>query len=596
MKKRKKLATGTGNRGVVNSYLSTPAEILAKNDINLRKAQYEGASNPFVLSTQVLGQLGMQYGMNNGGMDQLAGFAQGQREFGLGGTVDSKGKGKGKKLDEKDKESINASTGLDFSQNAINSLFERVPGANPGQAPQLDFGKYADQGYFDIANVSGDSIVISNTQKNPHNAATIKQNMDYIRKLNPNKSIELKYMAYGGTVGTKPVNIEGGEVVTDPYGNSVEAKGPSHANGGINLDLLEGSHVFSKQISRDGATMAEREKKRQSKVNSIEKKFDGYEDPALKNAFKRTEYTTNVEKEQDLSIQDLVKNAVELLGAKQPTSERETAAYGLNGNDPLADLLKLGSSSEGLHDPMFQHGTITSGNVPSAPTNVNMEMSDVGGFGVQSFDEGNDSLGMSGGDILGLMGNAYSSIAPMLNTMNSRATDTPNVNNYAGFGEDALEANDKAKGYSEDTFNELLKSMNSRRIGAKRSGRIGARGINTQRAMDLSQDQAFNQQEGAAYADLSKVMAGIYGNQSQLENIQDGTVMQGADQADIRNRDDKDNYYSNMAENIVGLGEGMQQTGKDLNQVKQNEMIMTLLNQLSKYGIKLDKNMKLKTD
>jgi len=82
--------------------------------------------------------------------------------------------------------------GVNFTQEGANSLFERMPG-QVNKTPSIDLGKYKDVGYFDIGNPEGTAVTVNNTKANPHNAETIGQNMDYLRKRNPGKDINLNY-------------------------------------------------------------------------------------------------------------------------------------------------------------------------------------------------------------------------------------------------------------------------------------------------------------------------------------------------------------------------------------------------------------------
>lgn len=520
MKKKARYGAGTG---VVKSYMTSPSEVLSQNHINMREAQFDAASNPLTIGMQTLGQLGMQYGMSQGGFNNIEGIngAEGQ---GAGGDV--------------------ANTAL----------------------------------------------------------------------------MALSKFGYGGQVGDEKINVEGGEVIHSPDGEIVETEGPSHEEGGIDMMVPFGSNIFAgDNLKRDGQTMAERKLAREKKTEKLLKLMDKAApgDTVLKNTHKRVDNTNALEEDEDLQIQNAVRTMAEQVTGTEPATKE--AALGID--NPFFELmqqLQSGMSTEGIHDgtQTQQFGTLgekkPSLATPSFNPGVDFDngiSSDADTGAINDFNAyanaADDSIGfnsnkqsqatgaMTAGDITGLIGNQISTFAPLLNTLNSRATDKPNENYYEGFGEDALAANDQMKGFAGDQHNEMLRLLEKRNVGAKRSGRIGARGINTQRAMDLATDQSTNDSTNQAYAQFAQQMSGILGQQSQLENQQDHVVMRGEEGRGLRDIEDKDAHYSNMATNIVGMGEGIQQTGKDLNQAEQNKIMMAMLQQLSKYGITIDKKNQL---
>jgi len=420
----------------------------------------------------------------------------------------------------------------------------------------------------------------------------------------------MSQFGYGGIVDDqRPVNVEGKEVISKPDGTSVEMKGLSHDEGGIDVMLGLGDKVFSDRIEKDGKTMAEREKARQNRMKKFAKLMEkAGNDPVLKRSAKRTEENAAKEEESDLAMQTVVK---ELMKGKlsQPQQE-ETAAFGIDPNALFGSLKTLnfdgvpdftGTSNDlhpdtnenngfGILNPITPGKTQnkTSSNNFATGQSVSMQSENIGNLPGEN-NPINDQMGMSLGDSVGIGGNIFSAIAPLVNTMNSRATDTPNVNAFANAGEDSLAALDQAKGITKQQQDSMLQLLMNQMNGAKRTGRNGARGINTQRAMDLSADQGMNDALIKAFAQFSGQNIDIQEKLSSTEMMQDQIVMRGEQARDAADRADKDNYYTNKAENINGIGKGIQQTGKDLNQVKQNELVMKMLNQMSEY-FKLDKN------
>lgn len=513
--KKKKYANGTGKSGVVKNYIKSPSKAIAENRIDVAEAQYEGNTDPFVIGTEAVGQMLMQYGASQGGFNNIEGM-------GKNGTGDL------------------ANTGL----------------------------------------------------------------------------MALAQFALGGT--TQPgqmEEIEGGEELDMPDGSSQSAKGPKHEQGGIPIDLPPGTKIFSDRIERDGKTMAERELKRDKELAKLKELLDRNPDKLIKNTLQRKQEKFMKEEQEDLAIQ-------EKIAKHQQAQQEDTKEYALGTgeagivDDPaagLAGLLANAMSQMGMNKEQAPEIPDFSGNgssddwhtgdtsvdyktsETSLPTSgdVSMEMSDVGDFESNDPSLSTNDHNMTAGDMTGIVGNMISTFGPLMNTLNSRATDTPNENHMEGFGEDAINQNEKSKDYVNEQLQSALDRVNKQAQGSKRSGRVGARGISQQRAMDLAVDQNANQADAQIYDNFAKQMMQLFSQGARLENIQDAETMRGEERRDLRDRADKDAHYSNMAQNIVGMGEGVQQTGKDLNQTKQNEIIMKMLNQLHKYGVGFDKDYKL---
>jgi hypothetical protein len=70
-----------------------------------------------------------------------------------------------------------------------------------------------------------------------------------------------------------------------------------------------------------------------------------------------------------------------------------------------------------------------------------------------------------------------------------------------------------------------------------------------------------------------------------MENQQDQAVMTGEYQRDLADRQDVDNFYSNLSENFASQSELMQKQGRDMNQAQYNKMILEMSPMFSKYGI-----------
>jgi len=410
--------------------------------------------------------------------------------------------------------------------------------------------------------------------------------------------------AMGGTVNNNvPVEIEGEEVGEMPNGQVFEAKGPSHENGGIPIALPEGTEMYSKRIKIDGISMADRKKGRKKKEMTLEELLStNVTDSLLKNSLKRTKEVNAKQEKFDTEIQDVISNTLN----PQPKQEFKDGGTVVGNffrsifggeNQPqynekgfLTNPMQFSSDNASLDDGMLDVTPVqgindfnTSNTILPGEKQVKSD-----NFLNKIFGSGDNTNGPTTGDAIGLAGNLYSMFAPLANTRKNRAEDTPNINAFANFGEQGLQTLDQTKQYVDQQKDENLKDLELARNAAIKRGRNSARGVNSMRALDLATEQSVNNQQSEIQNAFTQQMMNILGQQAQMENQQDQFVMQGEQNRDLADRQDNDNYYSQLAQNIAGIGTGLQETGKDVNAIKQRNVMMNLMNQLSKYGIQLD--------
>ncbi len=407
-----------------------------------------------------------------------------------------------------------------------------------------------------------------------------------------------QFLAMGGTVPGMPVEVEGNEVGETPDGTLLDFQGPSHENGGMKGLLPEGTEIYSDRIKVDGITMADRKKKREKRSVRLEDLFEtNSTDGLIKNALNRTKVTNEIEETNDNKIQEVVKNLLDKDGVQKyaygdtvgpdfprpaPGGEFEYPSMfnmfnGMVGNAVLPTSEELG----------FNYGQPTSnpfltGQSPVTAPNTNA----VPGAKTNAFS--NLFSGITAGDAVGLAGNLVSTFGPMKNTQANRAGDTPNINAFENFGQNGLQTLDQSKQYINQIREQQLKDLALARTSSVRRNNNSARGINTQRALNLATDAQINNAEEQTYNSFAESMLGILSQQAGMQNQIDGTVMQGEQARDLADRQDRDNYFSQLGVDIANKGYGLQETGKDLNQLKENKVTMNLINQLSAYGITVD--------
>lgn len=431
---------------------------------------------------------------------------------------------------------------------------------------------------------------------------------------------------YGGYAKV-PIEVEGNEAIETPDGKVTKIKGPKHESGGVDVDVPSGTKIYSDRIKVGGQTMQERKIDREKQVRRIQNLIT--KDPTnvlLKNTFKRTVETTQMEEDYDMAIQEAVNNTSAKFGYGGMVSRKK---YAFGGDDPYYDkygwhypnLLKSIYQTPGFVPELERTpvGTTTSDvfttgknfidktgqhfNLPTGETKTTsvLDTGDrtalvkppnfKGTAGIDA-EETAANPAMAGklgvGDYVGLFGNLFNAVAPIINTRNNAKNMKPNINRYLGFGERALADNQKAQDYTAGVRSNALTDINTAANTAYARNRNSAQGVNTVRALDIATDMVKGKQVNSANDSFSKAMIGLLGQRGQLHNLQDKMEMTGETARDLEDKADMDNFYSNMAENLVNFGTNIQGIGKNLNTAKSNRVDARLISQLSRYGLGFD--------
>lgn len=197
-------------------------------------------------------------------------------------------------------------------------------------------------------------------------------------------------------------------------------------------------------------------------------------------------------------------------------------------------------------------------------------------------------MGLTLGDAIGFAGTAQAKFLPMINTMINRAGDKPNVNMYRDFGTDAIAAIEQAKQLATMNRNAQLQDIQLGEAAATRRNRNSATSVNTQRALDLATDSNVSEAQQNAYSSYAQQMMQMLGQQSGLENVQDQYIMAGEQARDLADRQDRDNYFTQLGQNLANYANFTQKTGADLNQMQYREDFLAMLPEMSQYGIGIE--------
>lgn len=414
-----------------------------------------------------------------------------------------------------------------------------------------------------------------------------------------------------GTGGKVPVEIEGQEVFETPIGQLFKAKGPSHENGGIDMNLPEGTEIFSKRLMVDGKSMADRKLARENAVKKIEKRSKY--NPIEKNTLKRIKLKNEVEELFDMNIMQAAFNA-------KNEEDRQKAATGipyLTGKKTYLETSKLDEDKldnqtitlnprTGLYEPSdrvlnepvnklplveypkSQHkifsikgaADLDLHNIASNPMGLKKTTPEE----VPTENQNNSQFPFTTGDLLGMLGNAYQAYTNKEAAMSEIATDQPNINPYENFGEDALDANSKAMTYVQQMMDNALRDSGLEANAAQKSGRSMSRSANTARAMDIALSSNKNISDSKIRDVFAQQMMALYGQQAKLENQQDAYVMQGNAQRDANDRADKAARFSTMRDADMGIGKAISGIGANINTAKGRNATGDLLNSMSMFG------------
>lgn len=186
------------------------------------------------------------------------------------------------------------------------------------------------------------------------------------------------------------------------------------------------------------------------------------------------------------------------------------------------------------------------------------------------------------GDMVSLFGNYLGATAGLKNAAEQRSTDITHRNVFANAGKESQKLLDNAKSSIETAKAQAIVKATTTSQGGKRAGRNSARGVNQMRGMDWLYDTALNQQIADISANAAGQVSDIFKSKSSVAMSADQLKGTGEHQANMANEAAKDAYYTAKGLGLKDQSMALQQTGKDLNSMKQNKMIEKLMK--SGYG------------
>ena len=296
----------------------------------------------------------------------------------------------------------------------------------------------------------------------------------------------------------------------------------------------------------------------------------------------------------------ITNNTLDILGSFQPQSYTpnnpnnyspivsnnfEATPFSASENI-LTDFLELSNSS--INNPIISRNPI------NAPKNTLEER-----LSKQSKKEdaknflktiGKESLpDLTTGDAMGLAASLAQSFLPLKNTLEERATDRVNENLYQNYGESALRDMEDAQGMLQASFKDQADRLARSKRTQKSQNALSARGISQKRAMNLASEQQFQDSFNQAYSAFNQQLMSMVQGKARFKAEVDQIRTQGAEKADIANRQDKANFYTQRGQDLMSMTEGLQNVAKNLNEAEYRESMEYMLNTLyDKYGIEID--------
>lgn len=197
-------------------------------------------------------------------------------------------------------------------------------------------------------------------------------------------------------------------------------------------------------------------------------------------------------------------------------------------------------------------------------------------------------LGQNAGNLLSAYGTLMGSREQRRLIEQNRATDTPNINPYRDFGNRALAEIDQTRRFYDVERDRQLSNLdrqsaiNNHNIGANN---LSMSGVNSMRQAAFNDVMTNRQAIDSGY---NQQVAGYHQQRAGQLNSMDQMYMHGEVARDLADRQDKDNYYSQLNNALQTSVSAMQTLGKDYNDWRANSKANELINQLSQYGFAID--------
>ena len=449
-----------------------------------------------------------------------------------------------------------------------------------------------------------------------------------------------------GTGGHVPVEVEGQEMYETPLGEVGTFEGPSHEEGGVQVTLPAGSKVYSRRVQEQGESMAQRKRAREIRLQKAEKELERRPaDPVAKKTLKRIQEINAEEDARDMEVQSLLHETTHRVengyrtGGVVPGSylaRMPKPKFGLEspyeyqaGDEYLPELPEDRARLHYRLQSMSQDAAMKKGFMNGSPT---MPMTHDSRFANRLAIASNPALGGNGekymdvlrsqpgksaralaqedrrrrmreqsadeqakagvrstpigvGDVVKAIGNVHALNELQRNQAEYEASQTPFKNQYAQYGNDALSTIDAQKAFVQQQLDSQLLRLRLQSNASKERLRNTAGSVNTLRALDIANEEQYQQAVAQAHEQAQKQMQAIHQQEAALLNDRDAKRMAGEDDRDLNQREQEAQNFKNRDRNIRSDGKVIENIGSMINNAQNNDASQGLLNHRSKHGI-----------
>lgn len=425
--------------------------------------------------------------------------------------------------------------------------------------------------------------------KNTLNPSDFNNRLVELKKNNPHLEFDTNYMyekvhskpgtrkTYG-LGGNIPIEAEGQELIETPDGELSEIQGASHEQGGVDMEVPQGSVIYSKRLKgADGKSMAQRKEFREKHLAKLQKLVElNTNDKVLKNTYEKTLKSFEKQEQEDIEYMNYMNDLSNNKPIMKAGGVPEIPKLATPGIVPQNNDFNLGEAvDEGLENRYHSDLNGKTFNRPfwSKVKNYSNKVVDVMG-GI------NDSNPYTIGDITSMYGAYKQANDPLSITREQRFTDTPNINSYRNYGQKGLHRLEETKDYITSLHNRNLRDLTTERDTSLMRNRLNSRSINTSRVFDMATDVQNQKGIENAYMQYLGQINNIMLKEADMLNNIDDKVMSGDSLRDENDRKDRDAYYKQLSRDYRNRGRMIQELGKLNNKVKERQTNLNSINNL----------------
>lgn len=440
-------------------------------------------------------------------------------------------------------------------------------------------------------NMMGSSSVAGDLKSDSTKSRLLKKNIADPKSIMAADTIGTRVAAYGGS----NIEVEGDEVAQYPTGDLIQFKGPKHENGGIDVNLPNGTDIYSDRISIDNKTMAQRKLEREKNAAKYSKMYEKDKSTTVKSTLDRVLEINAQQEAFDLEIQGTANRLTPQNGMTPK------AAYGVGPGptqrnyssffrdilasvqtDDLSEVATTETEDTSTASSSLKGATEdTTKNTTKNPSFLN-NLYDQALSGLTNYFQSAGSP--TGGDIVGTIGNLMQANNPRKLTLANRAGDQPNVNAFKNYGKNALAKLDQAKGSLQGNLDSALLDIDKSAQAATRTNSNGARSINTARALNLATQSVAQDAKAKANVEYASMLTQMLTGEAAMLNDIDARVMTGDQNANEADRMDRDAFFTQLSKDEVARGQAISGVGKNMNALKEREYNQNMLDAMFDYA------------